>query len=216
MSTQQSDDFHPYLFSLCPPCAPAWLQKAAEKNPAERKGGTRGRPSRCSPHPALVSGRQLLALHCGGAQRGRDGPFRAEVTSGLGLAPTRGSPESLQPCREDPHKSCPLPFEPGFLSGSLCGCPGWVMPSLGQAALKAKNSQERDARPPGQLRGLLQPCRASRGEHPPPSRLYPHHLAQAPANIQPHSISITGFGPNWGKTLTQSTKHLQEADNTKL
>lgn len=95
-------------------------------------------------------------LHCGGAQRGKDGPFRAEVKHREGLAPTRGSVENLQPCREDPHKSCPLLFEPG-LSGGLCRCPDWVMPSLSQAVLKAEKSQERDARPPGQLRGLLPP-----------------------------------------------------------
>lgn len=103
------------LTSLCP--SPV-LKGNTEKKPGERKGGARGRPSRCSPHPALVLGRQLSVLHCGGAQRGRDGPFRAEVTCREGLAPTQGSPESLQPCREEPPRICPLPFEPG-LSASL-------------------------------------------------------------------------------------------------
>lgn len=100
--------------SPCTPHAPVWLQKAAQKNPAERKGDARDRSSQCSPHPALVLGRQLSVRRCGGAQRGRDGPFRAKVMCGERLALTWGSPESLQPCREDLHKSCPFPFEPGL------------------------------------------------------------------------------------------------------
>jgi len=168
------------------------------------------------PSPRSCAGRQLLGLHCGGAQRGREGPFRAEVTRGEGLALTRGSPESPQPCKEDPHKTCSLPFKLN-LSGSLCGCPGWVMPALGRAVLEAKNSKVREARFAGHLRGLLQPHRAFQGKHPPPSQLHPHHLStstsQRPAPLHFHCW----FWPQRGvKTLMQSTEHLQEADSTEL
>jgi len=42
-----------------PPALPVpWpgFKRQAQKKPAERKGDARGRPSRCSPHPALVPG----------------------------------------------------------------------------------------------------------------------------------------------------------------
>lgn len=100
-----------------------WVQKAAQKNPAERKGLCEGLSLPVLPSPRSYFGAAAagccIVVGLKGAEMALSEP-RSHTAGDYHQPGLSGKP---QPRRADPHKSYPLPFEPGLM-GSLCRCPG--------------------------------------------------------------------------------------------